>query len=253
MPNSAAALYSCHEVSPDLVVEIDSTAPALPDTLNGSVPEAWAAAQACAGGSLFNGQIFSVREFSPTIIRGAFLEYRFAVASYSSPDLAAALRVQQLSTCGVLRTSDGFVFGRRTGRAPYEAGLWQMPPAGAVDPNAIRDAVVDLRAQIAIELEEELGLGWGVIRRSTPICVVKHHRSGVHDVGVLLDADCDFAAVQAAYAANKSNEYAELRLVTEEQLEDFFRSEGDRVVPAARMYLQTLGLIEPAEGRAVRA
>ena len=41
--------------------------------------------------------------------------------------------------------------------------------------------------------------------------------------------------------------------MTEEQLEDFFRSEGDRVVPAARMYLQTLGLIEPAEGRAVRA
>ena len=236
--------YIAFPVAPDLIVELDDGPPPVPPELLPAIESAWVAAQDRAGGRLFNGKIFSVTELTATHIRGHFTEYRFAVAGYRDATLAAQLRVRQLSVCGLLRLPEGIVFGLRSGRAAYEAGCWQMPPAGAMDPTALQGARVSFQAQAATELMEELGLGWERVTAFRPLAVVVHPHSNVHDLGVLIETDCSFAELEHIYRANGSDEYNELKLVPETELPRFLAEQGERVVPAAAWYLAASGMID---------
>jgi hypothetical protein len=150
--------------------------------------------------------------------------------------------VRPLSVCGVLRMPDGILFGRRQTGATYEAGLWQMPPAGSVDAGALRGGQVDVAGQIRTELAEEIGLGWSRIGTCRAFAVVVHAASGVHDLGFLLETDAEFAEVTACQAATGCGEYAELRVVPEAALGGFLAAEAGRMVPAAPLFLRALGL-----------
>jgi hypothetical protein len=240
-----AAGYTAFPVSPQLVVELEETSPPLPAELLPAVEAAWTAAQRRAGGRLFNGSIFSVTELRAERIRGHFTEYRLAVAGYRDAEMADRLRIRQLSVCGVLKLRDGVVFGLRNGRAAYEPGCWQMPPAGAVDPSARRGAFVSFEEQARTELAEEIGLGWDRVTAFRPLTVVVHPHSRVHDLGVLIEADCDFEELQQIYIANGSDEYTSLRLVPPAELPEFLVEQAERVVPAAAFYLAAVGLVVP--------
>ncbi len=235
--------YTAFPVSPELVVELEETALPLPAELLPAIEAAWAAAQQRAYGRLFNGTIFSVTELGVDRIRGHFTEYRLAVAGYRDAEMAARLRIRQLSVCGVLQLRDGVVFGLRNGRAAYESGRWQMPPAGAVDSSAQRGAFVSFEEQVRTELAEEVGLGWDRVTAFRPLTVVVHPHSGVHDLGVLIEADCDFEELQRIYSATGSDEYTALRLVPPAGLSDFLAEQGNSVVPAAAFYLAAAGLL----------
>ena len=239
----SAVGYTAFPVASDLIVELDEGPPPIPSELLPAIEAAWSAAQERAGGRLFNGRIFSVTELTATHIRGHFTEYRFAVAGYRDAALAARLRVRQLSVCGLLRLREGIVFGLRSGRAAYEAGCWQMPPAGAVDPTAQQGARVSFQAQAATELLEELGLGWDRVTGFRPLTVVVHPYSNVHDLGVLIETDCAIAELEHIYRANGSDEYLELRLVADADLLSFLAEQGECVVPAAAFYLAAAGII----------
>jgi hypothetical protein len=230
-------------VAPDIAVELLPGTIGVPPPLEPAIKAAWTAAQARAGGRLFNGRVFSVTAFSAGRIAGQLVEYRLAVAAYADPALAAALGVRPLSVCGVLRMPDGILFGRRQMGATYEAGLWQTPPAGSVDAGAVRGGQVDAVGQIRAELAEEIGLSWERIVACRAITLVVHAASGVHDLAFLLETDATFAEVAACQAATGCAEYVELRAVSEPALAGFLAEEGGRMVPAAPLFLRRLGLI----------
>jgi hypothetical protein len=235
--------YRAMPVAADIGVALLPGTPAVPDGLEPAIEAAWATAQARAGGRLFNGRVFSVTEFAPDRIAGQLVEYRLVVAAYANPHLAAALRLRPLSVCGVLRMPDGILFGRRQPGATYEAGLWQTPPAGSVDAGAVQEGRVDAAGQVRTELAEEIGLDWDRITGCRAVTLVAHAATGVHDLAYLLDTPAAFAEVAARHAASGCDEYTELRAVPEPALARFVAAEASRMVPAAPLFLQAIGLL----------
>jgi hypothetical protein len=247
--------FVVHEVAADLVVRIGRTMPELPPAMDLEVERLWQAAgrRVAAGGAgrLFNGRVFSADTITPRLVTGHLTEYRRVVAQMEYPGLFAipgssaeiGLVLRPLSVCGVLLCADGVVVGRRHSAAIYQAGMWQLPPAGSVDAGAVNDdGVADLRRQLLNELREELGLGPDAVGETWPLCIVEHPGSHVSDLGLGLTTDLTAGAVLAAHRSGGNGEYQELRIVPEDRLAAFLAEVGKSLVPPAREFLIRAGL-----------
>ena len=122
--------------------------------------------------------------------------------------------------------------------AIYQAGLWQLPPAGSVDASAVgSDGAVDLGHQIRVELQEELGLSPEAIGKPRPLCVVEHPGTHVSDLGLALATPETGSFVLAAHRRSGNAEYDPLRVVAFADLSAFAAQLGDTLVPSARVFL----------------
>ena len=222
--------------------------PCLPASLDAEVEALWqaAAARVAAGGAgqLFNGRVFSADSIAPHAITGHLTEFRRIVAQMERPGLFAALGVRPLAVCGVLRCADGVVFGRRHAAAIYQPGMWQLPPAGSVDAEAVAaDGSVDVFAQLRAELVEELGLSPAAVRDPRPLCVVEHPGSHVCDLGIGLTTALAGADVLAIQAEHGNREYQRFAAVGFGALAGFVAQAGETLVPPAREFLCQMGLL----------
>ena len=192
---------------------------------------------------MFNGQVFSADVISPRRVTGHLTEYRRLVAQIERPELFAELGVRSFAVCGVLRCADGVVIGRRHRAAVYQAGMWQLPPAGSVDGRAVdADGTVDVRRQLLAELREELGLLSEAVGKPRPLCIVEHPGSHVSDFGLGLITSLRGAEVLAAHRRAGNLEYEQMRVVPEAELPAFLAAQEDAVVPPAREFLARAGL-----------
>jgi hypothetical protein len=239
--------FVVHEVAADVAVRVAREMPDLPEALDCEVERLWKAAceRVAAGGAgrLFNGRVFSVDSFALHLVTGHLTEFRRVVAQIDQPALFAELGVRPLAVCGVLRCASGVVVGRRHRGAVYQAGMWQLPPAGSVDAGAVSaDGAVDLRRQLLSELREEVGLTADMVEAPQPLCIVEHPGSHVSDFGLGLVTRLDAEAVQAAYQAGGNSEYEQIRVITEAELPAFLVEIGEAMVPPAREFLIRAGL-----------
>jgi hypothetical protein len=240
--------FILHELTPPLRVAVTRPMPELPAALDARVESLWrtAAQRVAAGGAgrLFNGRVFSADVISRTGITGHLTEFRRIVAQMEDPALFAALGVRPLAVCGVVYGSYGVVFGRRHPAAIYQAGMWQLPPAGSVDSNAVdTDGTVALERQILTELHEELGLSAHAVAAPVPLCVVEHPGSHVCDLGMALPCGLDAPAIHAAHATHGNREYAALQIVPLAELASFVAGTGEALVPPASEFLKRCGLL----------
>ena len=241
--------FIVHDIAPDVTVRVTRGMPDLPRPLDSRIEGLWraAAARVEAGGAgrLFNGRVFSIDHITPHRITGHLTEYRRLVAQMEDHALFPVLGIRSLSICGVLRCADGVAIGRRPAAAIYQPGMWQLPPAGSVDAQAVGpDGVADLTAQVLRELDEELGLSGDQVGRPIPLCVVEHPGSHVSDCGMALRTELDAAAVLAAHRGRGNREYGELRIIPEAELAAFVAWAGTALVPPAIEYLSRLGLLD---------
>jgi hypothetical protein len=149
-----------------------------------------------------------------------------------------------------VRGPDGVVFGRRPARAIYQAGEWQLPPAGTVDGGAARpEGRVDVLATLYAELAEELGLAQDEVHAPRPLCLVEHAIPGpgggvgshVLDLGIALETDLDAAALRARHAAGGDEEYAALTIVKVSELPGFLAREAATMNIQAPIFLARAG------------
>jgi hypothetical protein len=239
--------FVVHEVAADVEVRIGRAMPKLPPDTELAVERLWQAAsrRVAAGGAgrLFNGRVFSADTITPKLVTGHLTEFRRIVAQMEQPGLFADLGVRSLAVCGVLRCAGGVVVGRRHRAAIYQAGMWQLPPAGSVDAGAVNnDGVVDLRRQLLSELQEELGLSPDTVGEPRPLCIVEHPGSHVADLGLALVTNLTAEAVLAAHRTGGNAEYHELLVVPEARLAAFLAEAGETLVPPAREFLIRAGL-----------
>ena len=237
-----------HELAGTVCARITAGMPALPPALDATVERLWQ--QACArmargsAGRLFNGRVFSADRITPTLITGRLTEFRRVVAQFEQPALFAELGLRPLAVCGVLCCADGVVVGRRHVDAIYQAGLWQLPPAGSVDASAVRaDGTVDLHHQLRLELREELGLAPDSVQPPRPLCVAEHPDTHVSDLGLALRTPLTGEAVLAAHAAAGNGEYDPLRVVPCPEVPRFVAEHAAALVPSARVFLTCAGLL----------
>jgi hypothetical protein len=239
--------FVVHEVTPDVVVRVARVMPGLPAAVELEVERLWQEARrrVAAGGAgrMFNGRVFSIDDIAPGQITGHLTEYRRVVAQMDQPELFAELRIRSFAVCGVLSCAGGVVVGRRHRAAVYQAGMWQLAPAGSVDAGAVAETgVVDLRHQLLGELQEELGLPPDAVGEPRPLCVVEHPGSHVSDLGVALATGLSAEAVLAAHQADGNAEYEQLIVVPQARLAAFLAEAGEELVPPAREFLIRAGL-----------
>ncbi len=189
--------------------------------------------------SLFNGAIFSADSITPELITGHWTEYRRLVAQLYSPDLHAALGIRSLAVTGLLHGPRGVLLGQREHRAIYHAGWWQLPPAGSVDRGAaLADGTVDLRHQLLVEAEQELGLSSDHIGASTLVCAVEHARTHVVDIGLAAEMTLPLSQVEAQHRSSRDAEYQAVVQVPQPDLAAWLATVADRVVPSTPVFLQ---------------
>ncbi len=227
-----------HALSPALRVDVVPPPPAAPPEIEAAVERLWTEARA-ARPALFNGRVFSAREIAPERITGFWTDYKHALAQIRDPSLFAALAIRALAVNGVVEGPDGIVFGRRDPSAVYQPGLWQCPPAGSVEARA-GDDTVDLRAQLTVELAEELGMPGDAVSGFRPLAAVEHPGSHVVDVGIALATAWDQARIVRAHLASGDTEYERLAFVPRSRLAAQLDAWGDGVVPPARVFIAAL-------------
>ncbi|HTU55076.1 MAG TPA: NUDIX domain-containing protein [Acetobacteraceae bacterium] len=236
--------WSVHEVAPTLEVAVEREMPALGAALECEIEELWAEAQVRLGGALFNGRVFSADRIAPRRVTGHFTEFRRIVAQVARPALFRALGLRPLAVNGVVRLRDGILIGRRSARTAYQAGKWQMPPAGSVDPGAAdAEGRIDLAAQLIKELREEVGITAEPQWVGAPICIVEHPGSHVLDVGIPVSVPMKGAAALALHARLGDGEYDPMRVVAEADFPAVLVELGEAVVPPAAIFLARLGVL----------
>ena len=220
--------------------------PVLPDAVDREVERLWQRAArriaAAGGGRLFNGRVFSADTIAADEIVGHLTEFRRIVAQMERPSLFAELGLRPLAACGVLRCVGGVVAGQRHPAAIYEAGMWQLPPAGSVDADAVTAGEVDLPRQLLSELREELGLLPEDVTPPRLLCVVEHP-SHICDVGMMLSTGLDAETVLARHRERGNGEYPVLRVVPEGRIADFVARHRGSLVPSATVFLAHAGLL----------
>jgi hypothetical protein len=239
--------FVVHEVAADITARVTREMPALSAGLEQEVERLWrkACERVAAGGAgqLFNGRVFSADGITPYLVTGHLTEYRRIVGQMEQPELFDYLRVRPLAVCGVLRCAGGVVIGRRHRGAVYQAGMWQLPPAGSVDAGAVgTGGVVDLRRQLLNELQEELGLGAEAVEGPQPLCIVEHPGSHVSDFGLGLVSRLSAEAVLAAYQTHGNGEYEQVLVIPPVEMPAFLAASGDSLVPPAREFLIRAGI-----------
>jgi hypothetical protein len=143
-----------------------------------------------------------------------------------------------------MHCADGVVFGRRHVSAVYQAGMWQLPPAGSVDGHVVNaDGTVALTRQLLDELHEELGLSADDVDTPFPLCIVEHPGSHVCDFGMALRCRLDGAAILAAHAQRGNKEYHTVRVLPRQELARFVADTGALMVPPAPIFLRRAGLL----------
>ena len=233
-----------HPVEPNVVVRVVRAMAPLPDAVDTEVARIWEHAQRRMEGRLFNGRVFSADVITPRLMCGHWTEYRRIVAQMEDHTLFRVIGVRPLAVGGVIVGPDGVVFGRRPVGAIYQAGEWQLPPAGSVDPGAERaDGTVDVVAQLLAELTEELGIAADAVSDPQPLCIVEHAGSHVLDFGIGLRTTLDAQAIHTAHATSGNGEYAPVQVVPIAALPDFLAQAGPLLNHQAPVFLRRLGLI----------
>ncbi len=208
--------------------------PPLGPVLEATVARRWN--EAAALRPLFNGRVFCADRITPGRIDGHWTEYRRVIAQMADPGLFRALRVRSLAVCGVLTGPDGVAIGRREPRSAYQAGLWQLPPAGSVDQKAARPGGASWHHAILAELREELGLQETDVLSLDPLCLVQHP-TGVLDMGIRIRTGLRAADVLARHREHGDGEYDRLLVLPETAVIAEVESQGGTLVPSVRPFL----------------
>ena len=242
--------FAVHPLLACVRVSVVRDMPHLDAALEAEIDRLWDAAQismASGGaGQLFNGQVFSADIITEAHIGGHMTEFRRIVAQMRRPALFEALGLRPLAVCGVLRCAGGIVVGRRHAGAIYQAGMWQLPPAGSVDVGALQpDGTLDIVGQVLKELREEVGIDAAQVNKPLPLCMVEHPASHVSDLGMAISTSLSAGAVLAAHRTMGNDEYDPLLVVAEADIAAFVARAGADLVPPALEFLRRVGMPIP--------
>ncbi len=236
--------WKVHELAPAARFRVVRDMAPLPAALDTEVSRLWDEAQLRTGGKLFNGQVFSADVITPHLVCGHWTEFRRIVAQMNRHDLFSIIGARPLAVGGVISGPDGVIFGRRPARAVYQAGEWQLPPAGSVDHGAARaEGAVDVVFQFLVELAEELGLGEDDVHNPTPLCIVEHAGSHVLDLGIAATTPLSAAAIRAKHQAGGNAEYDPLAFIGRADLPAFIAEGGALMNLQAPIFLRRAGLL----------
>lgn len=176
----------------------------------------WDSALRTPGAAFVDGELFSLSAAAGAELRGPlvgrFVKYRYYHAQRHDPSLSAELRIRPLAVTGVITCRDGVVIGQRLASAGKDAGLWEIVPAGGIEPCCLLpDGRIDPRVQLEKEMREEIGLGAADIAAVEPLLAMVE--GDVTDIVFRTTVARDRREIQAAFARLPAPEHAAIDVI----------------------------------------
>lgn len=233
-----------HRVSVRLRILANPDRPLLKSDLEARVQSLWEVESKRRAGSLFNGRLFSIDEFSRDSITGVFAEYRWFVAQKRQPDLFERLRIRPLAVSGIVESPDGLIFGRRGTELTTDAGKWELAPSGGIDSSScLRDYTVDYAKQFLSEISEEVGIEQDQVAAIAPLVLIEDEATHVFDLAVTAHTQLRAKEIHEAFLRTQ-REYSEIKLVKISALSSFVHDRSISVVPITLELLRYRGFLE---------
>ncbi|KDE21037.1 phosphohydrolase [Acetobacter aceti 1023] len=234
MTRSFGGLWPALPLSDSFRIDVEPPPPAVSADIEQEITHLWQ--QACkATPALFNGCVFSASRVTRTAIKGYWTEYRCVFAQMKNPALFAYLRLQPLAVVGLLRTPEGYVLGRRHPSSIYQGNFWQSPPAGSIEKRTNTQGV-HLAEQILAEAKEELGLDAQSLQVSRPLMAVRHPKTRVLDIGLMLKTPLSFKNVKESWEHHANREYDQLACVPAQNIATWMAQNA--ILPTSQYLLQ---------------
>jgi hypothetical protein len=206
-----------------------------PDELRDRVDELWEEERGARPG-LADGTMISVTAIEGDRVVTRPCAYRLFVARERDAALRERLGVRALGVSGVLliggdRGERSVVLGRRSADVTEYGGAWELVPSGGIEPRrAGRDGIVDVKAALFAELEEEAGLREDDVLEAMPLGLVHDIGQDGYDVCLALHVRED-ANIRLA-------EYAERVLLPAKDAGAWLGARDRAVVPTSRALLE---------------
>jgi hypothetical protein len=192
----------------------------------------WNAEQSRRGEALFNGKILSAME-------GSIVEYRHLIAQRANPELFHELNVRPVAVSGLSECGAGVLFGRRAKSVTEAAGLWELCPSGGLDVSeAVVGGDVDYRAQILIELREEIGVSADAASKVAPFGMVEDSVTHVIDIGIAISISMSPNEITTAHRNFATKEYEELTIVPRKDLLAFIAKNHECITEVSKALIE---------------
>jgi 8-oxo-dGTP pyrophosphatase MutT (NUDIX family) len=218
-----------------LSIHVQPGSPPAPTT---DVERAWSE-MARRNPRLYNGPILAVRSIDAStgrIVAGRDTYQRLVV----QPQVATGVR--QLSVTGLLiRGADSgreeVLLGRRSGETRMYTGLWELGPAGGLEPPPRHIPTIDhdaLLDQLRRECREEAALE--ITGPGEPIGIVYDPLGHSHDIVLKVAVEPGAAPAKPEHAW----EYRETRWIAAADLASFDRAHASEIIPPTRALIRAL-------------
>ncbi|MBS4168288.1 hypothetical protein [Parachlamydia sp. AcF125] len=185
---------------------------------------------------IFNGKIFNVLACNQRTLRGQFVEYKTYLAKLRNSALSPFLPLRILGVTGITEWRNKILIGKRSKNVTLYPGHYEFAPAGGIGLEALRGNQLDLKKQILLELEEEVGIGAHSVDGINPWILAHNEEGGDYQIylKIKLKAESSFAEI------SPNPEYASCQWVEKDQLRAFFLKEACPVVPLTYTLLQQI-------------
>jgi len=238
-------MFDCHDLSPNFTIRVQGDAESLDDSIGPKVEALWLEQSQDGDACLVNRRIFSLVDWSPSVLNGHFTEYKRYVAQSLHPMLYEFLRIRPLAVTGCLNCKDGIVFGLRGPDVWQYPNTWELVPSGSIDCTAqVTKELINPVFQILKELSEEVGISIPTESVTTNCFLIEDQRSRVVDLVFSLNSDLSAEQVCDAHAAKASDEYVRLEIVPVNSLPAVIAGNRLTIADASVVILQRLHLLE---------
>jgi hypothetical protein len=233
-------MFSVYPFSPSTCIEMRHPEADYPELVESEVKRLWHSLVSChSGDAPFDGNILSAVEIAPHILWVRAVKYRYFAAQRARPELFETLRVRPVAISGLLECADGIVFGKRSLAMMQNGGKWELVPSGAIDAARADEAgAIDYRAQILIELREEIGLNAEAVSSLTPFCLIDDGESHVLDIGIAIESPKTADEIRRAHRASATKEYDELCVIEVGAVNRFVERERPQLADASEVLVQ---------------
>lgn len=171
----------------------------------------WADERERRGPALRNGRLLSIRQTDDAGFEVWETQYKWWIAQRQFPELFSESTIRPLAVTAFTHLLDAVVFARRASDVTQDAGLWEIPPSGSVDPRRFPNGnAIDIVGQLLSELSTELNIGPSLVLEVQPFALMEDTVENVVDIVFDLRLAPDRAEVERLFRIRAGREYTEL-------------------------------------------
>lgn len=190
---------------------------------------------------LFDGAVLRVVSCDEKFLHCAPISYRYFYAQQTEHSLRDALQLVCVGVSGLVTMDDQVLVGTRSAFVTQCPNLFELVPSGSLPAPTPKDTTdaIDYRQQLLIELHEETGIPKESVEKIAPFLLVRDETDAVVDV--CCSVGLKNLDMQDLLQGSRSDEYAELALISWQQLRSMVKTAPELWVATSALMVQRSG------------